>query len=244
MEHSQHFAWDREYQDPSFVSLSNEPSSHLLQFLKWVREDAIYNDRRHPNELFADGSLSVLDIGCGNGRHVLYMAQQYGSRGFGYDVSPTVIAKAKEQAKELEQENNVQFFAQSIADSFTEVADNSVSLIIDAMASHALYAGEHAMMLQELYRVMHSDGWLFVRTLCKDGDANAKKLMKASPGPELDTYLLPQNGMMERVWSEEDFRNTYGEFFEIEFFKKHSGHQRWPDKVFKRRYLSAYLRKK
>ena len=38
-------------------------------------------------------------------------------------------------------------------------------------------------------------GYIFVRALCKDGDENAKRLLKDSPGEEYDTYIIKEMGL-------------------------------------------------
>lgn len=43
----------------------------------------------------------VLDLGCGDGRIVNYAAQTFGCKGVGVDISPTLIQKSKEQARQL-----------------------------------------------------------------------------------------------------------------------------------------------
>lgn len=175
----------------------------------------------------------MLDLGCGFGRHGAYITQEFGGNFIGYDVSQTAITEAKKRYP------NAQFEVRSIGDELP-LPDNSIDIILDITASHALYEGERTEYLRETSRILKSDGIMMVRTLCLDGDSNAKGLIKQSPGPEPDTYIL-DNGMMERVFSESDFRQRYGEYFHIMKLEKYTGYQKWADRVYKRRYLVAYL---
>ncbi|MGD8245002.1 MAG: class I SAM-dependent methyltransferase [Anaerolineae bacterium] len=56
-----------------------------------------------------DATSRVLDVGCGGGNTACLIAQQYGSRVQGIDVSEVMIAKAKQRARRLRLEDRVEF---------------------------------------------------------------------------------------------------------------------------------------
>jgi len=80
--------------------------------------------------------------------------------------------------------------------------------------------------------------------LCKDGDRNAKKLLKINPAEEKDTYIMPETGLRERVFSEDDFIETYSKFFEILRLEKTESYLTVGDRVYKRRFWLAIMNKK
>ena len=84
---------------------------------------------------------------------------------------------------------------------------------------------------------------MFVRALCRDGDANAKKLLQLHPGTEYDTYIQPDWGLVERVFSESDIRALYGQHFTIEKLTKETHYTTLGDRKYKRIFWVLYLAK-
>ena len=89
--------WNKEYNKRGAVhnlTVSNKPSSDLVKFLKWLD--------KHPEsgvELGVDST--VYDIGCGNGRNLIYLAREFGMRGGGFDISEEAITYANQRANSL-----------------------------------------------------------------------------------------------------------------------------------------------
>jgi len=119
--------------------------------------------------------------------------------------------------------------------------DNSVDIILDVTSSNSLTPDERNVYLKEVERVLKPDGYIFVRTLTRDGDRNAQNLLSMFPGPFYDTYTHPDLHITERVFREKDFRELYEMYFDILFLKKQTGYQRRGNQSFKRRYLLAYM---
>jgi len=236
---SQQRAWEREYQDPGFISMDTEPQQEIKRFLKWLKKEGSihygYNILQDPHH---DRPV-ILDLGCGTGRNLIYPAKQYGTKGYGYDFSQTAISQARRNALGMP----LIFDVRSIGEEYP-LEDQSVDIVFDITASHALYEGERNVYLREVKRVLKPNGLFVVRTLCLDSDKNAKNLIKMFAGPEPDTYILPEQDMMEKVFSEKSFRERYEKDFEILEFQKPSGYQRWGSQSFKRRYIVAYMKKR
>ncbi|MCF7831880.1 MAG: methyltransferase domain-containing protein [Candidatus Pacebacteria bacterium] len=229
----QQIFWDNEYKDPQLVTKSFIPQSDVTSFLSWVRRK-----QKYP----IDVDATILDIGCGVGRHCIYIADQYGAQCFGFDFSATAIALGNAYIQE-HAVSGVHLTVQSLTDKIP-LQDNSVDIVIDAMSSHSLLQSERVFLLSELYRVLKPGGFLFVRTFLKDGDANAKELLKRFPGPEKDTYKHPRLHVVERVFEEKDFKQMYGNYFSVVSFDKKTGYQKWDNQSYKRRYLIAHMQKK
>ena len=70
--------WNKEYRTGAHLQLSDEPAEDLMKFTRWVERQ---EGRRQLNV-----TGRVLDLGCGNGRNIIYLAQTYGVRGVGYDI--------------------------------------------------------------------------------------------------------------------------------------------------------------
>jgi SAM-dependent methyltransferase len=229
-------AWENEYRNPKFLTLGTEPINAVRDFMRSVKKQ----QRKNPADFSAAVSeWSVLDMGCGNGKNLKYIIENFCERGIGYDISETAIG----QANILKGNLNIYYEVRSIAEPIP-IPNNSIDLAIDATASNSLSNAEREIFLQEIFRVLKPGGYFFVRALCKDGDANAKNLIKQFPGNEADTYILNETGIAEHVFSKEDFIQTYGKSFEIAELEKTTGYQRWGNQNYKRNYWIAYLKKR
>ena len=188
-------AWEQEYQQPQFLTLGTEPLTVVKEFCKWLRRD----------EKVELEKCTVLDLGCGNGKNVKYFVEGYAKSGIGYDISKTAIVAAKKLSEGLE----IKYEVRSIGEKFP-LENESVDIILDVTSSNSLSESEREVYLQETQRVLKPGGYLFVRALCLDGDKNAKQLIKENPGSEKDTYILPNVGVTERVFTKQDLVDTYG----------------------------------
>ena len=74
-----------------YVPTPPEVVAKMLDMTKPKKDDVIY------------------DIGCGDGRIVVYVAKKYGARGVGIDIDPVRIAESKANAKEAGVEKLVKF---------------------------------------------------------------------------------------------------------------------------------------
>lgn len=222
-------AWEAEYQKPQFLSLGTEPLSVVRDFTKWLR-------RKQKIDI---SDFVVLDLGCGNGKNVKYLIESFAKSGIGYDISKTAIAEANSLKGSLK----LYYEVRSMGEVFP-LEKESIDLVLDVTSSNSLSEKERELYLKEVSRVLKTDGYFFVRALCKDADDNAKTLLKESPGVEYDTYILPAVGVTERVFSKKDFETLYGKYFEILNLEKSTGYQKWGNQSYKRNYWIVYLKKK
>jgi SAM-dependent methyltransferase len=222
-------SWEREYTNPTFISKDPKPSEDFLKFVEFLRK----------KEKIQLEGLEALDLGCGTGRHSLYLAERFDMKVVGIDFSKTAISIAKQNAPQ----ENVSYYVGSIGDVFP-VADDSIDIALDVMSSFALSSEERRVYLGELARTMKKGGYLYLRTLAREGDDNAKFLIKNNPGPEENTYLHPTLGSPETVFSKGDLERLYGPLFEIKHMSKKTGYQKFGAQSYKRQYWNVYLQKK
>lgn len=221
--------WDREYTNPDHLSLSDEASGDLLKFTRWLE--------RQTKRSVLNPTSSVIDVGCGNGRNLIYLAHTYGMHGVGYDSSTAAI----KAAKQLAVETKLQFAVRTMAGTL-DVPDDSQLLALDMMSSHFLKAADRTVLRDELFRSLKPGGYLFMKTFVKDGDLHTERLLKEHPGPEAGTYIHPVIGVPEYVYSEAELR----EFLEVRFdvlnvYISHKHVSR--GKARKRRTISIYAQK-
>lgn len=222
--------WNKQYKKPTHLTLSDEPSEDLVKFTRWLERQ---EGRKHLNV-----TALALDLGCGNGRNLVYLAQNFGMRGVGYDTSAEAIA----QAKKLGVEMPLEFVVRSIAEPLP-LADSSVTLALDMMSSHVLTKVERKALLSEIVRTLRPNGFLFFKSFLLDGDQNAERMLKEYPGPEPDTYIHPEIGVSEHVWTEASLREFYEPHFTIHKLEKSYKHVTRSGSPWKRRTVSVYLEK-
>jgi len=234
--------WEKEYQNPRLVTGSHEPQSSVKDFLRWLRRE-----QKLPLE-----NIRAIDLGCGNGKNSLYVAElDFGNKVVGIDISETALKQARFRAHELAEQEKIgatqaTFENRSIGEPFP-FADVSFDIALDVTSSNSLSEKERAIFVGEVHRILKIGGYFFVRALCKDGDKNAAALLASNPGRETDTYILPDVGLTERVFTREDFIKTYtnqtGAGFEILRLEKETHYTKFNGRSYKRNFWVVYLKK-
>lgn len=212
--------WEKEYRNPQLVSLSSVPAQSLRDFVRFLRKD---------RKLELD-NLNILDLGCGNGKNSFYIAEQgLNNKIVGIEISETAL----KYARELAPAGN--FIKQSIGTPLA-FADSSFDIILDVTSSNSLNENERAVYLKEISRLLKPGGYFFLRALCKDGDKNAQNLLETNPGTEKDTYIMPNLGLTERVFSKEDLLATYAMFGEPLYLDKETHYTKFNNQSYKRNF--------
>lgn len=221
--------WNAEYKDGGHLALSTDVSEDLEKFIRFVERES---GRKYLNVI-----ASVLDLGCGNGRNLIWMSENFGVRGIGYDVSTEAISQAKKRSADLNLP--LTYEARSIAGPLT-VPDNSQRFVLDMMTSHFLKKAEREALIEETYRVMKPGGFLFYKTFLLDEDRHAYRMLKENPADEENSYIHPEIGVPEHVSTEEEIQDTYGRRFHIH--KVHKSHRHRGENA-KRRSIVIYAEK-
>jgi SAM-dependent methyltransferase len=228
----QEHIWEKEYKNPRLVTLGTEAITAIKDFTRWLRKD---------RKIDLTGA-KILDLGCGNGKNSIYIADQaMNTEVFGIDISKTAVEQATKLA--LEKKIVANFSYGSIGTAFP-FPDSHFDIALDVTSSNSLNESEREMYLKETHRVLKPGGYFFVRALCKDGDENAKHLLTSNPGKEKDTYIMPELGLTERVFSKEDFVTNYSLFFTMLYLEKETHYTKFNGRSYKRNFWVAYFQKK
>jgi ubiquinone/menaquinone biosynthesis C-methylase UbiE len=130
----------------------------------------------------------VLDLGCGNGHHLLALAPEV-ARGIGVDISPGMIDLARTRLRSLPCIANLAF-AVDDAEKLAGIADLSIDLAI------CIGAFEHMLdkraVLASIHRVLKFGG----RFLCLTPNADYVWYRTIAPVLEFDTKHLSSDRMM------------------------------------------------
>ena len=218
--------WEKEYRNPKLITNSDEPQLDFKHYIKWLRKT---------EHVDLDG-LRVLDLGSGTGKNSLFLAER-GSEVTGIELSTTAVKIAEQRTEERG------LFAEFIEGSFGNkfnFPDESFDLILDVVSSMSLSEKERTKYVSECLRVLKPGGHMFVKTLCKDGDKNAEYLIEHFPGKENNTYVMPETGITERVFSKEDIESLYSEF-NIQKLERVHSYTSMQGKSYKRFFWNIYL---
>ena len=219
--------WNKEYKYGAHLAMSDNPSEDLVKFTRWL-------EREHGRK-FLNPTVSILDLGCGNGRNLIYLAENYGMRGIGYDISSEAIAIAKKLSADLP----IQYETRSIVKPLP-VGEASQTFVLDMMTSHFLKADERKNLLAEIARVLKRGGWLFWKTFLLDEDLHAERLLRENPSGEAGSYIHPKIGASEHVSTPKEIIEALSEHFIIHKITKSHNHL---GKGAKRRSMSIYAEK-
>ncbi|MDC1174659.1 methyltransferase domain-containing protein [Bacteriovoracaceae bacterium] len=122
-------------------------------------EDKLFDFIKEPE------GKSAVDLGTGTGTCALNLAR-LGFRVKGYDLSPTAISMAKENAKNLG--FNIDF---KVADITTIESEEKAQLVVDSSLLHCLVAKEdRANFFKLAYSLLTDDGYLFLHTMLETED--------------------------------------------------------------------------
>jgi ubiquinone/menaquinone biosynthesis C-methylase UbiE len=184
-----------------------------------------YDDGRHLSEWNAERWLelirersgaergaAVLDLGCGTGRFALPMARRLGFKVTGADLSPEMLAKARQK----DTKHEVTWDRQD-AERLT-YADGSFNVVF---MSHLLHhVGRPATVIAECYRVLRASGVLLIRygaieQISDDVEhrlfAGTVEIDKARTPSVQDTARWLQEAGFSDVTSEEIVQRTYAD---------------------------------
>ena len=226
--------WNREYKTSEHLALSTAPSEDLEKFTRFL-------EREYKRE-FLNAYARALDLGCGNGRNLIYLAQAYGMKGIGYDISDEAIKQARQASEGLP----IAYEVRSIAEPLP-LPDGSQTFVLDMMTSHFLRKAEREALREEIVRVLRPGGWLFFKSFLADEDIHTRRLLREHPADEKGAYIHPELGVYEYAWTEdavhEFFASPPAGGFEMHKFHKSHRHILKGGKEGKRRTFSAYLQK-
>lgn len=131
-----------------------------------------------------DNCKKVLDVGCGNGRNLIYFLRN-GYEVFAIDPQPHAVETVKELSAVLAPDNPLENFMVCSAEDLP-FNDATFDLIISSAVLHFAKDAQHFdSMLQSMFRVLKPGGYFFARLASDIGIEHLVKPLGNS------RYLLP-----------------------------------------------------
>ncbi len=222
--------WNKEYKTGEHLQLSDEPAEDLEKFCRFLE--------RNYGKRFLNVTTRALDLGSGNGRNLIMLAKEYGMRAVGYDISDEGVKIAKRASEGLP----ILYTVRSI-EGILDEKDSSVNIVLDMMTSHFLKEKDREFLRDEILRVLKPGGWLFFKSFLADEDLHVARLLREHPADEKDSYIHPEIGVLEHVWTNQSVQEFFEPYFEIHKIERSHKHMK-DGKAFKRRTVTLYLEKR
>lgn len=218
-------AWEEEYKKlhnlPSTRHM--KPSRALTAFLKE------FNLNRKKS----------LDIGSGKGRNSIFLAQK-GFNVVGIEMVQEAIDFAQKKVEKLNLSRKVKFINQNIGLKLP-FKNNSFDLIIDMITMHLLNKKEREIYFKEIVRLLNHGGFFVFYTISSNSP-DAKNLFRKYPGPEENSYIIPQTGMIEKAFSKNELVKLLSPLKLVKLEKKEESTLAF-NGVYKRVYYYGVFRK-
>lgn len=229
--------WNKEYKNPEHLTMSEEPAEDLLSFVRWAKRNSEWDP-------FPEGGF-VLDIGCGNGRNIGNVCEEFKMGGLGIDISEEAVRQAKDKFVTKLALPNLQFKKGEIGD-VLELENESVDIALDMMTMHFLNNAKRVAYVAEIARVVKPFGWMFLKTFILDADRNALRMIKSYPTPdkELNSYIHPKLKVLEHVCTQDEIEALFSPYFVVHKMIRSYKHITKDGKPHKRRTVSVYLERK
>jgi ubiquinone/menaquinone biosynthesis C-methylase UbiE len=183
--------WDEFYKDGRYIMWY--PSESVIRFMSFITKDKQYSVNR------------ILDVGCGNGRHIIYLARE-GFQVYGIDISQESINIALKWA---EKEKICAELRKGCATAIP-YPDEYFNVIICFGVLDHLVMDDAEIAIHEMNRVLTPGGWLFLSLRStRDTDCGRGKEI------EHNTFLLTgdvEEGLPQHFFEGEELKKLLSEF--------------------------------
>lgn len=165
---------------------------------------------------------SVLDVGCGAGRHLLYLAQN-GFDAHGFDFSESAVAELNENLDELGAEADVQ--VADMAEKFPYDGEQFAAVLAIRSIHHAdLDTINHSV--DEMFRVLRPSGLIYVQVPTYEKleklREGGEEFEEVEPGTNIPLEG-PEEGVPHHNFQREEVHEIFSDF-EIEELDKGDDH--------------------
>jgi ubiquinone/menaquinone biosynthesis C-methylase UbiE len=148
-----------------------------------------------------DEDSHVLDVGCGTGGNAAYLAENYGCRVTGVDISGLMIEQANRRASELGIEDRLSF---QVGDAYgLEFPEESFDTVITIFVSQFL---DLERAFPEFMLVLKKEGFLGINEMYREGNVPAEDVERVEYAEHVFRELT---GLPFRLRSSEEWRRGF-----------------------------------
>jgi SAM-dependent methyltransferase len=151
------------------------------------------------------GRQRVLDLGCGSGRHVVYLAQN-GFKVWGLDNSPRGLALTQQW---LSEKGLVADLRLGDMTARLPYADDFFDAVISVQVIHHARAATIRHIVQEVERVLKQDGFVFISVPRLRNQGLEFEQVEPNTFVPLDG---PEKGLPHHYFTPEELREFFGNF--------------------------------
>jgi SAM-dependent methyltransferase len=198
MKRSNHFdqrkAWEKEHSQPSVLLQmdSDKPSSGVVRFYEWLQARG------------AGNNLKGLEMCCGKGRNVIWLANQ-GVAMTGADFSSVAITEAQKRAADVAKAH----FMVHDATLPYPLEPASLDFVVDCFGSTDIESPEGRVAARDNLIKLLKPGGYYLTYLLSTDDAYHKMMIEQHPGPEPGSFIHPENGKFEKAFTEAEVKEFY-----------------------------------
>lgn len=161
-----------------------------------------------------DENSHILDVGCGTGGNSAYLAEKYGCRVTGIDISDLMVERANERVVSSGLDDRLSFSVGNAYD--LDFSDGTFDVVMTVFVSQFLDLGK---AFPEFSRVLKDGGWLGVNEMYRADDVPEDLVGKVDLGEDVYRELtgLPFAVRTPSLW-ETGFRDSGFKEVSVESF--------------------------
>ena len=181
----------------------------------------------------------ALDVGCGNGRNSLYLAET-GLLVDAADFSQVAIQTTRERCEKAGLAERVRIREHDLVHPLPFKAE-TFDLSLDFYVScHFLDSQTKQRYISELFRTTKPGGYL-ISALFAPSDEYYSELRRDQTGPRI--VVDPTNSIAKQLYTKNEFRSTFSPPFIVDYLVEFEFNDVVLDKVYRRNILVMALRK-
>ena len=189
--------WDEEHKSPEALLQmdSCKPSSGVKKFWDWLQTQK------------TSKSFSGLEMCCGKGRNVIWLAQQNIFM-TGFDFSSNAIIEAQKRSVAHQTDINTKFFIQDATLTW-ELPANTFDFVLDCFATTDIESQQgREKAIAEMIRVLKPGGFILVYVMSEE-DTYHKDMIAQFPAHESYSFFHPKTQKFEKVFTREELISLY-----------------------------------
>lgn len=188
----------------------------------WGKEDKVEPEIPKLAETFkGNGIRKILDVGCGTGRHTIFLCQQ-GFQVSGFDQSEAAIKRASELLKEKSLTANLLVW--DMARTPYPYSNSEFDAVIAVRVIHHANIATIRRIVDELLRVTREGGYLHIQSPTYEKAMRQKAEGARSNEIEMGTFLPlegEETGILHHHFTKEELSELFKDIVDLHIREEH-----------------------